>query len=529
MNVWYGTVAVGIAAVCGTAFSQTVCEMSLPISPAISIPYGQNPVGTVHSRMSANNIVLTILPSNMYIAYTKDPEETSWHTTPQLIETLFEDNPPCLNWTPPCDEWYNHAFGSSLEFAVSDSILVVPTLDPELPDYTFYYMLAAYTKQAGEWVYSGLIRDTLSRPANNGFFDDINQIQEVQSNSRLAVSDSRVIIGSPGISVTSRGYGVIQIFNYDPQVSEWVIDDVITPPLAYNNFSGFGNFVISDGDRIATTFCASPGVCYAIVYGYDSVEPDQWGVEAIGQIGSIGLSAFSGDRVAIYYGGDQVRIYKINENEVIELEQQITVEVCNWMSSQWQQSIHGLILDGDSLLVALGNEHGNPPLPPPGLDESYAYHPGSFLVYTNTRFNGWTKTGSAYPPFRGYDIAPVGPQPAPRPFFNAADGLLAISYPVDTEIDIYDRDIFHYVDTINTRCLTDCIADVTGPSMDGVPDCIINSSDLNYFMSEWANENPAADITGPGLDGIPDGIVGVADLNYFLDAYINQTCTRKIN
>ncbi len=510
----------GMAAMSGIAFSQTACNMGLPMSPAVSIPYGQNPVGIVHSRMSPNNIVLPVAPSGIYVAYKKDPSETSWHATPQVLEPLFVDDPT---------EWDNHAFGRHLEFAVSDSILVVPTLDPELPDYAFYYMLAAYTKQAGEWVYSGLIRDTLSRTPDSGFYDDIRQTSQVQTRSRLAVGDSRVAIGSPSVSVTSRGYGAIQIFRYDSSVSEWIVEAVLVPPVTYDNFTGFGNFVISDGDRIATTFCANPGVCYAIVFGYDSVEPEQWAVEAVGPIAATGPSAFSGDRFAVYVGGDQINIYKDNGSGVIEIEQQIAIDTCSWMSFQWQQSILGLILDGNSLLVALANEHGNPSPPPPELDEEYPVHPGSFLIYTNTRFNGWTRTTSAYPPFRGYNITPATPGVAHMPYFSAADGLLTISHAADVIASKFDRDIFHYVDTINTRCLTDCIADVTGPSMDGVPDCIINSSDLNYFMSEWANENPAADITGPELDGIPDGIVGVADLNYFLEAYINQTCTRKIN
>lgn len=65
------------------------------------------------------------------------------------------------------------------------------------------------------------------------------------------------------------------------------------------------------------------------------------------------------------------------------------------------------------------------------------------------------------------------------------------------------------------------IADVTGPGLDGVPDGLVNTADLNYFLGAWLAEDVSvADVTGPGLDGVPDGQVNTADLNYFLSAWL---------
>lgn len=66
-----------------------------------------------------------------------------------------------------------------------------------------------------------------------------------------------------------------------------------------------------------------------------------------------------------------------------------------------------------------------------------------------------------------------------------------------------------------------CQADQTDPGFSGVADGVVNVSDLNFFLSEWANQTPRADITGPAFDGISDGVVNVSDLNFFLAAYIS--------
>ncbi len=65
-----------------------------------------------------------------------------------------------------------------------------------------------------------------------------------------------------------------------------------------------------------------------------------------------------------------------------------------------------------------------------------------------------------------------------------------------------------------------CTADVTGPALDGIPDEIVNVSDLNYYLNIWLNNDPAADITGASLDGLPDGVVNVSDLNFFVAAWL---------
>ncbi len=69
---------------------------------------------------------------------------------------------------------------------------------------------------------------------------------------------------------------------------------------------------------------------------------------------------------------------------------------------------------------------------------------------------------------------------------------------------------------------TDCPFDLTGPALDGVPDGVINVSDLNFYLSLWLNDDPAADFTGPSLDGIPDGVVNVSDLNFYIDGWLNN-------
>jgi len=74
-----------------------------------------------------------------------------------------------------------------------------------------------------------------------------------------------------------------------------------------------------------------------------------------------------------------------------------------------------------------------------------------------------------------------------------------------------------------------CVADITGPALDGQPDGLINSFDLVYYVNAWSEQSvtgPAAsgfnaDITGPALDGIPDGAVNAFDLNYYISLWLN--------
>jgi len=68
---------------------------------------------------------------------------------------------------------------------------------------------------------------------------------------------------------------------------------------------------------------------------------------------------------------------------------------------------------------------------------------------------------------------------------------------------------------------TGCIADLTGPGLDGIPDGTVDAFDLNYYVGLWIAADPAADLTGPGLDGIPDGSVNTFDLNYFIGAWLD--------
>ncbi len=68
---------------------------------------------------------------------------------------------------------------------------------------------------------------------------------------------------------------------------------------------------------------------------------------------------------------------------------------------------------------------------------------------------------------------------------------------------------------------TPCPADLTGPGLDGVPDGIVNTADLNYYLSLWITNDPGADLTGPTLDGVPDGIINTADLNYYLSLWLD--------
>ena len=67
-----------------------------------------------------------------------------------------------------------------------------------------------------------------------------------------------------------------------------------------------------------------------------------------------------------------------------------------------------------------------------------------------------------------------------------------------------------------------CPADITGPSLDGVPDGSVNAFDLNYYIALWLASDLAADLTGPALDGVPDGRVNAFDLNYYLDLWLNS-------
>jgi len=67
-----------------------------------------------------------------------------------------------------------------------------------------------------------------------------------------------------------------------------------------------------------------------------------------------------------------------------------------------------------------------------------------------------------------------------------------------------------------------CEGDLTGPALDGVPDGVIDSFDLNYYVGLWLAADPAADLTGAALDGVPDGTVNVFDLNYYVGFWLEQ-------
>ncbi|TVQ63908.1 MAG: hypothetical protein EA378_00505 [Phycisphaerales bacterium] len=65
------------------------------------------------------------------------------------------------------------------------------------------------------------------------------------------------------------------------------------------------------------------------------------------------------------------------------------------------------------------------------------------------------------------------------------------------------------------------VADLTGPALDGVPDGLVTTADLNFFLAAWiADDVGVADLTGPALDGVPDGLVTTADLNYYVSAWL---------
>lgn len=73
-----------------------------------------------------------------------------------------------------------------------------------------------------------------------------------------------------------------------------------------------------------------------------------------------------------------------------------------------------------------------------------------------------------------------------------------------------------------TGMVRPCPFDLTGPSLDGVPDGQVNVSDLNYFLALWLDNDPAADLTGPALDGMPDGVVTVSDLNFYIAGWMDE-------
>jgi len=61
----------------------------------------------------------------------------------------------------------------------------------------------------------------------------------------------------------------------------------------------------------------------------------------------------------------------------------------------------------------------------------------------------------------------------------------------------------------------------------GVPDRLITSSDLNYYVNAWVALDVAiADLTTQGAGvgdpgyGVPDGLVSAADINYFVNAWV---------
>ncbi len=60
-----------------------------------------------------------------------------------------------------------------------------------------------------------------------------------------------------------------------------------------------------------------------------------------------------------------------------------------------------------------------------------------------------------------------------------------------------------------------CPADLTGPALDGEPDEIVSTSDLNYYLMLWLAQDSAADIAGPQHEQ-PDGLVDASDLETYV-------------
>jgi subtilisin-like proprotein convertase family protein len=67
-----------------------------------------------------------------------------------------------------------------------------------------------------------------------------------------------------------------------------------------------------------------------------------------------------------------------------------------------------------------------------------------------------------------------------------------------------------------------CAADLTGPSLDGVPDGAVNAFDLNFYVAAWLAGAPVADMTGPALNGVPDGFINAFDLSYYITLFLGD-------
>ncbi|TVQ62064.1 MAG: hypothetical protein EA378_06260 [Phycisphaerales bacterium] len=66
----------------------------------------------------------------------------------------------------------------------------------------------------------------------------------------------------------------------------------------------------------------------------------------------------------------------------------------------------------------------------------------------------------------------------------------------------------------------ECRADLTGAALDGEPDGVVSTADLNYYITLWLADDPAADLAGPDGQGVPDGLVTITDLNFYVNRWL---------
>ncbi|MEM1329413.1 MAG: GC-type dockerin domain-anchored protein [Planctomycetota bacterium] len=86
--------------------------------------------------------------------------------------------------------------------------------------------------------------------------------------------------------------------------------------------------------------------------------------------------------------------------------------------------------------------------------------------------------------------------------------------------------------SFNTRALADVSTDNTNPgdAEYGVPDGVVTTGDLTYFVEQWIAQNPVSDVTtsntNPGDAGyaVPDGTVDTSDLTLFVEFWLAGGC-----
>ncbi|TVQ62065.1 MAG: hypothetical protein EA378_06265 [Phycisphaerales bacterium] len=67
----------------------------------------------------------------------------------------------------------------------------------------------------------------------------------------------------------------------------------------------------------------------------------------------------------------------------------------------------------------------------------------------------------------------------------------------------------------------ECSADLSGPELDGEPDGVVDTADLNYFITLWLASDPAADLASADGQGVPDGLVTITDLNFYVNRWLD--------